>query len=60
MTKLRDKSKVRTQNGPRATAALRNLAIEALRMAGRTDVTEATRWAGRSMDCTFTILGLTS
>ena len=43
-----DKSKVRTRNGPRIMAALRNLAIGALRMAGRTDVTEATRWAGRS------------
>jgi hypothetical protein len=41
-------------------AGLRNLAIGALRMAGRTDVTEATRWAGRSMDRPFTILGLTS
>ena len=55
-----DKSKVRTRNGPRVMAALRNLAIGALRMAGRTDVTEATRWAGRSMDRPFTILGLTS
>jgi hypothetical protein len=41
-------------------AALRNLAIGAIRMAGRIDVTEATRWAGRSMDRPFTILGLTS
>ena len=40
-------------------AALRNLAIGALRLAGRVDVTEATRWAGRSMDRPFTILGLT-
>ncbi len=55
-----DKSQVRTRNGPRIMAALRNLAIGALRMAGRTDVTEATRWAGRSMDRPFTILGLTS
>ena len=55
-----DKSKVRTRNGPRVMAAPRNLAIGALRMAGRTDVTEATRWAGRSMDRPFTILGLTS
>jgi predicted transposase YbfD/YdcC len=55
-----DKSKIRTRNGPRVMAALRNLAIGALRMAGRTDVTEATRWAGRSMDRPFTILGLTS
>jgi predicted transposase YbfD/YdcC len=55
-----DKSRVRTRSGPRAMAALRNLAIGALRLAGRTDVTEATRWAGRSMDRPFTILGITS
>lgn len=54
-----DKSKVRTRSGPRVMAALRNLAIGALRLAGRTDVTEATRWAGRAMDRPFTILGLT-
>ena len=45
-----DKSKVRTRSGPRVMAALRNLAIGALRLAGRVDITEATRWAGRSMD----------
>jgi hypothetical protein len=55
-----DKSQVRTRSGPRAMAALRNLAIGAIRMAGRIDVTEATRWASRSMDRPFTILGLTS
>ena len=55
-----DKSKVRTRSGPRVMAALRNLAIGALRLAGRIDITEATRWAGRSMDRPFTILGLTS
>ena len=55
-----DKSRVRTRSGPRVMAALRNLAIGALRIAGRIDVTEATRWAGRSMDRPFTILGLTS
>jgi hypothetical protein len=38
---------------------MRNLAISALRLAGRTDITEATRWASRSMDRPFTILGLT-
>ena len=54
-----DRSQVRTRSGPRAMAALRNLAIGALRMAGRTDITEATRWAARSMDRPFTILGLT-
>jgi hypothetical protein len=41
-------------------AALRNLAISALRLAGRADVTEATRWATRSMDRPFTTLRLTS
>jgi predicted transposase YbfD/YdcC len=55
-----DKSQVRTRNGPRIMAALRNLAIGALRLAGRPDITEATRWAGRSMDRPFTILGLAS
>jgi hypothetical protein len=54
-----DKSQVRTRSGPRAMASLRNLAIGALRMTGRTDITEATRWASRSMDRPFTILGLT-
>ena len=55
-----DKSQVRTRSGPRIMASLRNLAICALRLFGRTDVTEATRWASRSMDRPFTILGLTS
>jgi predicted transposase YbfD/YdcC len=55
-----DKSQVRTRSGPRIMAALRNLAICALRLFGRTDVTEATRWAGRSMNRPFAILGLTS
>jgi hypothetical protein len=41
-------------------AALRNLAICALRLAGRADFTEATRWASRSMDRPLAILGLAS
>lgn len=55
-----DKSTVRTRSGPRIMAALRNLAIGALHLAGRHDTTEATRWAGRYIDRPFTILGLTS
>jgi predicted transposase YbfD/YdcC len=55
-----DRSQVRTRNGLRIMAALRNLAIGALRLAGRPDITEASRWAGRSMDRPFTSLGLTS
>ena len=54
-----DQSRIRTRNGPRAMASLRNLAIGALRLAGRTDITEATRWACRNMTRPFTILGLT-
>jgi predicted transposase YbfD/YdcC len=55
-----DKSQVKTRSGPRIMATLRNLAIGALRLAGRPDITEATRWAARRMDRPFTILGLTS
>jgi predicted transposase YbfD/YdcC len=55
-----DDSTVRTRSGPRAMAALRNLAIGALRLAERHDTTEATRWASRYMDRRFTVLGVTS
>jgi predicted transposase YbfD/YdcC len=54
-----DDSRIRTRSGPRAMASLRNLAIGALRLAGRPDIAEATRWATRRMDRPFTILGLT-
>jgi len=55
-----DNSTVRTRSGPRAMATLRNLAVGALHQAGRPDTTEATRWASRSMERPFFILGLTS
>lgn len=55
-----DNSRTRTRSGPRTTASLRNLAIGAFRLAGRTDITEATRWACRYMSRPFVILGLTS
>ncbi|MGH3327267.1 MAG: ISAs1 family transposase [Streptomycetales bacterium] len=55
-----DKSQLRTRSGPRIMASLRNLAISALRLAGRHDTTEATRWASRKMHRPFTILGLTA
>ncbi len=53
-----DRSQVRTRSGPRVMAALRllrNLAISALRLAGRTDITEATRWASRCMGRPFAV-----
>ncbi|WP_240762229.1 ISAs1 family transposase [Micromonospora sp. HM134] len=37
-----DHSRVRTRSGPCVLASLRNLAINALRLNGRTDITEAT------------------
>jgi predicted transposase YbfD/YdcC len=54
-----DTCRARTRSGPRILAALRNLTIGALRLAGRHDTTEATRWANRYMSRPFTILGLT-
>jgi hypothetical protein len=53
----------KTNEVPMATVVLDQIDLEgkiALRLAGRPDITEATRWAGRSMDRPFTILGLTS
>lgn len=55
-----DNSTVRTRSGPRVMAALRNLAIGALRLTGRTDITEATRWVSRRPNRPFTILELTT
>jgi predicted transposase YbfD/YdcC len=49
----------RSEPGPAPGSWPPYLAIGALRLAGRKDVTEATRWAARSMDRPFTILGLT-
>jgi len=40
-------------------AALRNLAVGALHLHGRTDIAEATHWATRNTTRPFTILGLT-
>jgi hypothetical protein len=45
-----DNSTIHTRSGPRVMAALRNLAIGAIRLTGRRDITEATRSAGRNMD----------
>lgn len=54
-----DDSTVRTRSGPRIMAVLRNLAIGALRLHGRTDIAEATRWAARNTARPFAVLGLT-
>ena len=39
-------------------ADLRNLAIGAIHLTGRRDITETTRWATRAMDRPFKLLGL--
>ena len=39
-------------------AALRNLAVGAIHLIGRRDITETTRWATRFMDRSFKILNL--
>jgi predicted transposase YbfD/YdcC len=54
-----DHSRVRTRSGPRVMAGLRNLAVGALHLAGRRDISEATRWAGRKVHRPFQLLGLT-
>lgn len=53
-----DNSTTRTGSGPRVMAALRNLAVGAIHLIGRRDITETTRWATRSMDRSFKILNL--
>lgn len=55
-----DDSTARTRSGPRVMAALRNLAIGAIHLLGRRDITETTRWATREMDRPFKILKLIS
>jgi hypothetical protein len=54
-----DNSIAHTGSGPRVMAALRNLAIGAIHLHGRRDITETTRWATRVMDRPFKILKLT-
>jgi predicted transposase YbfD/YdcC len=53
-----DNSTTRTGSGPRVMAALRNLAVGAIHLVGRRDITETTRWATRVMERSFKILNL--
>jgi hypothetical protein len=55
-----DNSTAHTRSGPRVMASLRNLAIGAIRLTGRRDITEATRSASRDMHRPFKILKLIS
>jgi predicted transposase YbfD/YdcC len=51
-----DHSTAHTRSGPRVMATLRNLAIAAIHLHGRRNITETTRWATRAMDRPFTLL----
>ena len=53
-----DKSQIRTGNGPRMMATLRNLAISMLRLAGASSIKKAQRWCSRSIDACCRLIGL--
>lgn len=53
-----DDSTVAHRCGPRVMASLRNLAVGAIRLTGRRDITETTREAARNMTRPFKILKL--
>ena len=54
-----DRSQVRSGNGPRVMATLRNLAISVLRLAGATSVAKALRWCSRRIEACLRLIGLT-
>ena len=52
-----DRSQVRTGNGPRVMATLRNLAISMLRLAGATCIAKALRWCSRHVGACLRLIG---
>jgi predicted transposase YbfD/YdcC len=59
VTYSEDASQVRTRNGPRVMATLRNLAITILKMAGAANIAATCRHHARDAARTLTTLGLT-
>jgi len=59
VTYTEDASQVRTGNGPRAMASLRNLAIGILRCAGRSNIAQALRHNARDALRPLALLGVT-
>ena len=55
-----DRSQVRTGNGPRVMATLRNLAISILRLAGATSIAKSTRWLCRNVSACLRLIGLSA
>lgn len=54
-----DRSQIRTGNGPRVMATLRNLAIGALRLGGHTNIAAGVRSVSRNLNRALALLGLT-
>jgi len=54
-----DRSQIRTGNGPRVMATLRNLAIGALRLGGHTNIAKGIRSLTRNLNRALELLGLT-
>lgn len=53
-----DRSQVRTGSSPQIMAAMRNIAISLLRLAGWTNIKQATEKMGRRLDQVLTLLGV--
>ncbi len=53
-----DRSQVRTGNGPRVMASLRNLAISMLRLARASSIAKALRWCSRNVRACCRLIGL--
>jgi len=55
-----DRSQVRTGNGPRVMASLRNLAITILRLTGEASIAAALRYSARDATRVLPLLGIIS
>jgi predicted transposase YbfD/YdcC len=53
-----DRSQVRTGSSPQIMAAMRNIAISLLRLAGWTNIKQATEKMGRRLDQVLALLGV--
>jgi hypothetical protein len=53
-----DRSQVRTGSSPQIMAAMRNIAISLLRLAGWTNIKQATEKMSRRLDQVLTLLGV--
>lgn len=53
-----DRSQVRTGSSPQVMAAMRNIAISLLRLAGWTNIKQATEKMSRRLDQVLTLLGV--